>query len=70
MKDILLFIRRNNKAFIGIIVGVALGILHWYYWGCYWGTYPFSSEWWTNCIYGGIIGGFVMCLLEETKHTR
>lgn len=70
MKDILLFIRHNNRALIGVAIGVVLGYLHWYYFACYWGTYPLSAECWINCAYGGVSGGFIMCLLNETKHIR
>lgn len=70
MKDILFFIRQNSRALIGTVVGVILGYLYWYYFACYWGTYPLSSECWINCAYGGVIGGFIMCLLNETKHIR
>lgn len=70
MKDILLFVRHNNRILIGMLAGVILGYLYWYYFACYWGTYPLSAECWVNCAYGGIIGGFVICLIKETKHIR
>lgn len=45
-----LFLKQNRKVLLGMLVAVALGYIHWYYWGCYWGTYPMSSECWVNCI--------------------
>ncbi len=65
MKKILQFIHNNAKILIGVLGGVILGYLYWYYIGCYWGTYPLSAECWVNCSYGGILGGFVMSLFNR-----
>lgn len=64
-KDVRVFISNNSKVFLAILGGILLGYVYWYNYGCYWGSYPLSSEWWLNCICGGLLGGFVSCILED-----
>ena len=40
-------------------IGALIAYFYWFYIGIYWGTYPLSSEWWVNCIYGGLYGGLL-----------
>lgn len=65
MKDILTFIVNNKIVIIGLLLGLTLGFIHWYYFACYWGTYPLSSECWVNCSYGTITGGFIASLIDN-----
>lgn len=65
MRDILTFIVNNKVVLIGLLVGLAAGFIHWYYFACYWGTYPLSSECWVNCCYGTILGGFIATLIKK-----
>ncbi len=61
------FIKSNWITLIFIFIGIILGYLHWYHWGCYWGTYPFSSELWVNCCYGGLFSGFICSFFQEKE---
>lgn len=61
------FIITNRISLIAMLCGVILGYIHWYHCGCYWGSYPFSSEYWTNCCYGGLFAGFISCLLQKGR---
>lgn len=70
MKKLYLFIRLNLKILIGFMIGLILGFLHWYYFGCYWGTYPMSSVWWVNCVFGAIFGGFVFSFFDRKEEPQ
>jgi len=65
MKEILEFFTNNKIILIGILLGLAIGFIYWYYFACYWGTYPLSSECWVNCSYGAILGGFISSLIDK-----
>lgn len=67
MKSLKSFIIINRIILLGMISGLGLGYIHWYYWGCYWGTYPLSSECFTNCIYGILTGGLFSSILTSQK---
>lgn len=56
------FVYSNRTALKVFLAGSVIGYIYWYYFGCYWGTYPLSSEWWVNCIYGGIVANIIMNL--------
>ncbi|MDL2299605.1 DUF6132 family protein [Bacteroides sp. OttesenSCG-928-E20] len=45
----------NKLVLVTFAAGAILGLVYWFHFGCYWGTYPLSSEWWVNGIYGGIL---------------
>lgn len=62
MKEVMTFVYSNRTALIIFLAGSVIGYIYWYYIGCYWGTYPLSSEWWVNCIYGGIVANIIMSL--------
>ncbi|MBD8389023.1 hypothetical protein [Dysgonomonas sp. BGC7] len=65
MKQILSFISNNKAVLTGMLAGLIIGYIHWFYFACYWGTYPLSAECWVNCSYGVIIGGFVASLIHK-----
>lgn len=46
-------------SFLGMALGLIAGYLYWLYYGIYDGTFGFSSEWWTNCVYGSLFGGLI-----------
>lgn len=69
MKKLLLFVSNNKIVLLGVFLGLVLGHLHWYYFGCYWGNYPLSSEWWVNCTFGAVFGGFVTSMFTDTQKT-
>lgn len=68
MKKPEIFILRNKIILVAMLVGLVLGCLHWYFWGCYWGTYPYSSELWTNCCMGSLFGGFVASIVYDQSN--
>lgn len=55
----LYFIYLNCKVFLGVVLGLLLGYIYWHNFGLVWGTLPLSSEWWVNCVYGGLFGGLI-----------
>ena len=61
----LLFLRNNRTVFLGMFLGIVAGYFYWFYFAVYWGSYPLSSESWTNCIYGCLLGGFLSCLIRK-----
>lgn len=67
MRTIVTFLKQNQIPFLGILCGLILGYLYWYYIACYAGTFPLSTECWVNCTYGAITGGFIACLVKELK---
>jgi len=48
-----------------MILGSIAGYFYWQYYGIYDGTFGFSSEWWTNCIYGLLLGGLIGSLIRK-----
>lgn len=65
---VLSFLHINYKVITGFILGFVLGYLYWNSFGIGWGTYPLSSEWWVNCIYGGLAGGLIVSLFPKNKN--
>ncbi|NDW17572.1 hypothetical protein D0T53_01410 [Dysgonomonas sp. 216] len=65
MSKFALFLNLNKYVLLGLVVGVVLGFLHWYFFGCYWGVYPMSSECWFNCTAGSLFGGFIFSLFDK-----
>lgn len=65
MKTIFLFVRRNMISFLGMTLGLIGGYLYWLYYGIYDGTFGFSSELWTNCVYGLLFGGLIGSLIRK-----
>lgn len=70
MKSLFLFFRLNRKVLIGMLAGTIIGFLYWYFYACYWGTYPMSAEWWVNCSFGAIFGGFLATLYKAHRIER
>jgi len=60
-----LFLKRNKTSFLGMMLGLAAGYFYWLYYGIYDGTFGFSSEWWANCVYGLLFGGFIGSLFGK-----
>ena len=58
------FISNNKKVLTGMLLGLIVGILYWFYYGCSIELFPLSSEWWVNGILGSISGGFIVSVLE------
>ncbi|WP_352421682.1 hypothetical protein [Proteiniphilum sp.] len=58
-----LFIRKNRRILLSMIVGALIASVYWFYFGIYWGTYPLSCEWWVNCVYGTLYGGLLGCFI-------
>ena len=67
MKTVILFLRRNMTSFLGMTLGLIAGYLYRLYYGIYDGTLGFSSEWWANCVYGLLFGGFIGSLMRKEK---
>ena len=65
MNALLSFIRGNRTALLGMIAGWIVGYLYWFYFGIYDGTFGFSSEWWTNCVYGSLFVGLIGSLFRK-----
>ena len=65
MKHLLEFISNNKVVLAGMLIGLIIGYLYWFYFSCYGGIYPWSPMWWANCIYGIIIGGFIASLAKK-----
>lgn len=59
MRKLQTFIIQNKIILFAMFIGLILGYLHWYFWGCYWGTYPMSAELWTNCCVGSLFSGLM-----------
>lgn len=61
------FINSNKVVLLSMLAGIIIAYFYWLNFGIYWGTYPLSSEWWVNCIYGCFIGGFIstLCMGRE-----
>lgn len=64
-KELLTFITTNRYTLAGILCGWIVGYLYWYYIAGFMGTFTLSSEWWVNCCYGAITGGFIACLIQS-----
>jgi hypothetical protein len=56
------FLQRNCRALLGMALGAAAGYVYWLHWGICDGTFGFSSEWWSNCAYGLLLGGLAGCI--------
>lgn len=65
MRPIFLFFSKNRIPLIGMVLGVIAGYLYWQHYGIYDGTFGFSSEWWVNCVYGLLFGGFFGSLVRK-----
>ncbi|WP_321480695.1 hypothetical protein [uncultured Bacteroides sp.] len=59
-----MFLRENVIVLFGMFLGVLAGYFYWLRFGIYWGSYPLSSECWTNCVYGCLVGGFISCFVK------
>lgn len=57
----------NCIIIIGLVAGTVIGYWYWNSIGLRWGTFPLSSEWWVNCIYGGLFGGLIMSLISKKQ---
>lgn len=67
MRKLQNLIIQNKIILLAMFIGLILGYLHWYFWGCYWGTYPMSAEMWVNCSAGSLFGGFVASIFLDGK---
>ncbi|MCD7933270.1 MAG: hypothetical protein LUH15_19005 [Tannerellaceae bacterium] len=65
LKHIVDFVKINKAPLAGMFVGLIVGYFFWYFIACYTGTFLLLSEWWVNCIFGMITGGFLVCLVRE-----
>lgn len=65
MKTDSLFLKQNRFVFLGILFGLIAGYMYWLHCGIYDGTSAFSSECWTNCVYGILFGGLSGCLIKK-----
>lgn len=63
MDTVSLFFGKNRITLIGMALGAVGGYFYWRHYGIYDGTFGFSSEWWANCVYGLLIGGFLGSLV-------
>lgn len=59
------FVKNNKVVLLSVLAGVVVACFYWLNYGIYWGTYPLSSECWVNCIYGGLIGGFISTMFRD-----
>jgi hypothetical protein len=50
-----------------MVLGLTAGYFYWLHCGIYDGTFGFSSEWWSNCVYGLLFGGLAGCLVTKGK---
>lgn len=57
------FLKKNVRVFIGIAIGIVVGLVYWYYWGCPDGYCPKEPPLKANpyacAVYGGLIGGLI-----------
>lgn len=65
MKTILHFIHINRIVLAGMFLGLIIGYIHWFYFGCYWGSYPMSSVNWVNALAGMFWGGLITSLFND-----
>ena len=49
-------LKRNWIVILTIVIGAVGGYLYWFYIGCNSGTCPITSNWYTNTMYGMLIG--------------
>jgi hypothetical protein len=65
MNPYYLFFRQNRTVVLGMFLGFIAGYIYWLHFGIYDGTSAFSSEWWTNCVYGILFGGLAGSLIKK-----
>jgi hypothetical protein len=50
---------------LGIVIGALTGYLYYFYVGCASGTCAITSKPLNSTLYGGLMGGFLICLFYE-----
>lgn len=51
-------------------VGGVGGFLYWYFVGCATGTCPITSHWYTNTLYGMLLGWLIGDLIESFRKKK
>lgn len=64
MKD---FIKKNWLRIVGVLVGIVVGYIYYYYVGCLSGTCPITSNPYRMMIYGAIVGYLLFDLFSNDK---
>lgn len=65
------FLKKNVRIFVGIVIGAALGLVYWHFWGCPDGYCPTEPPLKANpyvcASYGAIIGGLIFESINRKK---
>lgn len=67
MKD---FIKKNWLRIVGVLVGIVVGYIYYYYVGCLSGTCPITSNPYRMMIYGAIVGYLLFDLFSNDKKVK
>lgn len=50
---------------LGAVLGAGGGYLYWYFIGCTGDVCPIYSVWWRSTLYGAVLGGLVLSLVDD-----
>lgn len=64
------FIKRNQLAFIGVILGAVGGYLYYHFVGCVSGTCVITSKPLNSTLYGALMGGIFFSIFQKDKKSE
>lgn len=60
-------IKKNKFAIIGVVLGLIGGYAYYYFVGCSSGTCAITSKPLNSTLYGGVMGGLLLSMLDGRK---
>lgn len=60
-------IKKHKLTLIGVVVGLAGGLLYWKFIGCTSGSCPITSSPYASTVWGAAMGGFLFSAFEKEK---